>query len=364
MIIGILEPLGKGLDIAPETTGILMTVYAMSYAVLSPILVSVSGHIGRRRVMTLGLSLFLAATVLSALAPNLLVLSVGRVLAAAGAGMFTPVGAAVAANLFPETQRARVLAAVMFGFTLAQVVGVPAGSWIAYTFGWRYAFWGVVALNIPAIYLIWTFVPAGLRFQPITFKDLKDTLKDARMMFAIAFTGLYLGAIYVIFTYQTPLFSQQMGMGRDLITFTLVLAGIGSVIGNIMGGFMADRLGWFITLALLCCAQIVIMPFYSFLPLSLPSFFGLTIIWSIASWSFMAGQQMRLIGLAGPKAPVVLSLTAAAIYIGAAIGSAIGAIVITRTGLNGLGITASLCTTLALINLILSRRYPPPSHDS
>ena len=63
-------------------------------------------------------------------------------------------GAAVVAGLFPAEQRARALAAVMFGFPLAQVLGVPAGSWIAYTFGWRYLFWGVVAINIPAIYLL------------------------------------------------------------------------------------------------------------------------------------------------------------------------------------------------------------------
>ena len=362
VIIGILEPLGNGLGIAPEQAGILMTIYALSYAVLSPVLVSFTGNIGRRRVMTFGLTLFLIAGLLSALATTLTTLSIARVLAAAGAGMFTPVGAAVVAGLYPAEQRARVLAAVMFGFTLAQVLGVPAGSWIAYTFGWRYAFWGVVAINIPAIYLIWTFVPAGLTFQATTFKDLKDTLKDLRMMFAIAFTGLYLGSVYVLFTYMTPLFSQQMGMGRDLITLTLVISGLGAVVGNLLGGFMADKLGWFITLKALCVAQMIVMPFYSFLPISLPAFFTLTVVWAIIGWSFMAGQQMRLIGLAGPKAPVVLALTAASIYIGAAIGSAVGSIIITYYGFSGLGIAAAGCASLALANIILSHRYPPAAH--
>jgi DHA1 family inner membrane transport protein len=362
VIIGILEPLGNGLGIAPEQAGILMTIYALSYAVLSPVLVSFTGNIGRRRVMTFGLTLFLIAGLLSALATTLTTLSIARVLAAAGAGMFTPVGAAVVAGLYPAEQRARVLAAVMFGFTLAQVLGVPAGSWIAYTFGWRYAFWGVVAINIPAIYLIWTFVPAGLTFQATTFKDLKDTLKDLRMMFAIAFTGLYLGSVYVLFTYMTPLFSQQMGMGRDLITLTLLISGLGAVVGNLLGGFMADKLGWFITLKALCVAQMIVMPFYSFLPISLPAFFTLTVVWAIIGWSFMAGQQMRLIGLAGPKAPVVLALTAASIYIGAAIGSAVGSIIITYYGFSGLGIAAAGCASLALANIILSHRYPPAAH--
>tara|TARA_B110000908_G_scaffold151401_1_gene186092 strand:- start:424 stop:1590 length:1167 start_codon:yes stop_codon:yes gene_type:complete len=362
VIIGILEPLGDGLGIAPERAGILMTIYALSYAVLSPVLVSLTGHIGRRRVMAFGLTMFLASALLSAMATSMTMLGFARVLAAAGAGMFTPVGAAVVAGLFPAEQRARVLAAVMFGFTLAQVLGVPAGSWIAYTFGWRYAFWGVVAINIPAIYLIWTFVPAGLTFQAVTFNDLRDTLKDRRMMFAIAFTGLFLGSIYVLFTYMTPLFSQQMGMGRDMITLTLVISGLGAVAGNLLGGYMADRLGWFKTLTTLCVAQMLVMPFYSFLPMSLPAFFTLSVVWSVVGWSFMAGQQMRLIGLAGPKAPVVLALTAASIYVGAAIGSAIGSLVITHYGLSGLGIAAALFASLALANVILSHRYPPAAH--
>lgn len=364
VIIGVLEPLGAGLNIAPQRAGILMTVYALAYAVLSPVLVSLTGHIGRRRVMAFGLCLFLVSAILSATAQSLMTLSAARVIAAAGAGMFTPVGAAVVAGLFPAEQRARVLAAAMFGFTLAQVLGVPAGAWIAYTFGWRFAFWGVVVLNVPCIFLVWHFVPAGLKFQPVTLRDLGETLANGRMMLAIAFTGLFLGAIYVLYTYLTPVFSQLMGMGRDLISITLMVAGIGAVLGNILGGFMADRLGWFRTLIILCCSQIVIMPFYSFLPVSLPAFFALSVIWSVAGWSFMAGQQMRLIGVAGPKAPVVLALTAACIYIGAAIGSFIGSLVIARFGLEGLGIAAAACAVLALANVLLSARFPPDDQSA
>ena len=359
VIIGVLEPLGASLNVAPERAGILMTVYALAYAVLSPVLVSVTGHIGRRRVMAFGLTVFLCSAILSAMATSLTMLAAARVLAAAGAGMFTPVGAAVVAGLFPEDQRARVLAAAMFGFTLAQVLGVPAGSWVAYTFGWRYAFWGVVILNLPCIFLIWTFVPAGLKFQPVSLDDLRSILTNGRMMLAISFTGMFLGAIYVLYTYFTPMLSQMMGMGRDGITFILVLSGVGAVAGNIIGGIMADRLGWYKTLIILCCAQMLLMPIYSFLPIAMPGFFVLSIAWSIAGWSFMAGQQMRLIGLAGPKAPVVLALTAACIYIGAAIGSAIGSVVIAYFGIAGLGIAAALCASLALANLILSARFPP-----
>ena len=130
VIIGMLEPLGADLDRSPAQAGQLMTIYAVAYAILSPVLVALTGNVGRRRVMAGGFALFALAAVVSALAPNFMVLGGARVIAAAGAGIFTPLAAAVAAGLYPPEQRARVLAAVFFGLTISQVAGVPAGRWV------------------------------------------------------------------------------------------------------------------------------------------------------------------------------------------------------------------------------------------
>ena len=359
VIVGVLEPLGADMNVSTTEAGLLMTVYALAYAVLSPILVSLTGTIGRRRVMAFGLLLFLAAALISALAPNLLTLNIARIFAAAGAGLFTPVAAAVAAALYPVEQRGRVLAAVFFGLTLAQVVGVPAGSWIAYTFGWRYAFWIVVLLALPCLYLIWTQVPAGLSFQPVSLSDLGTVLAEARMMLAVLFTGTFLGSIYVLYTFLAPLLSETMGYGRNGVTLVLMIFGLGAVAGNLLGGLMSDRLGWRITLTVLCCLQMAIMPVFSLLPLPDPMVLLLSLSWAVAGWSFMAGQQARLIGYAGPRAPVVLALNAAAIYVGAALGSALGAFVIDAFGIKSIGLTAGLCAGLALIHITISAARAP-----
>lgn len=359
VIVGVLEPLGADMNVSTTEAGLLMTVYALAYAVLSPLLVSLTGTIGRRRVMALGLLLFLAAALTSALAPNLLTLNIARIFAAAGAGLFTPVAAAVAAALYPAEQRGRVLAAVFFGLTLAQVVGVPAGSWIAYTFGWRYAFWIVVLLALPCLYLIWTQVPAGLSFQPVSLSDLGTVLAEARMMLAVLFTGTFLGSIYVLYTFIAPLLSETMGYGRNGVTLVLMIFGLGAVAGNLLGGLMSDRLGWRITLTVLCCLQMAIMPIFSLLPLPDPVVLLLSLSWAVAGWSFMAGQQARLIGYAGPRAPVVLALNAAAIYVGAALGSALGAFVIDAFGIKSIGLAAGLCAGLALIHITISAARAP-----
>ncbi|KIN64413.1 Major facilitator superfamily protein [Sulfitobacter noctilucicola] len=364
VIIGLIEPLGEDIGRTPAQAGQLMTVYALAYAVMSPVLVALTGQIGRRRVMTAAFVLFTIAAILAALAPGFGMLVLSRIVAAAGAGMFTPVAAAVAAALYAPDQRARVLAAVFFGLTIAQVAGVPAGSYIAYSIGWRYAFGVVIVLSLPCIWLIWTRVPAGLRFQPVRMSDLGQTLGDFRTMLAITFTGTFLGSTYVLYTYIAPLLSQTMGYGRDGITFILVMFGLGAVGGNILGGMLADRYGWHRTLTGLCFAQIALMPLFSLLPFSTPLLGVLSVVWAVSGWSFMAGQQMRLINFAGPRAPVVLALNAAAIYVGAAIGSAFGGLVLAQFGITSLGFFAGLAALLALIHLTISaRRAPVPYTD-
>ena len=359
VIIGLLEPLGADLNRSPAQAGQLMTVYAVAYTLLSPILVALTGSIGRRRVMTAGFVLFALAAAVSAMAPNFTVLSGARIIAAAGAGLFTPLAAAVAAALYPEEQRARVLAAVFFGLTLSQVMGVPAGSWIAYTFGWRWALWLVLALAVPCTFLIWTRVPAGLRFQPVSMRDLRDTLSEGRLMLAIGFTATFIGAQYVLFTYIAPLLSETMGFSRNGITLVLMVSGIGAVIGNILGGLLSDRFGWHITLTGLCLTQVILMPVFSLLPLSETHLFIAVLLWAMCSWSFMAAQQTRLINIAGRRAPVVLALNAAAVYAGAAIGSAIGGTMISGYGILSLGVTAGFGAAIALIHLTLSARLNP-----
>jgi len=358
-IIGILEPLGDELGRSAANAGQLLTVYALAYAVLSPLMVAISGQIGRRRVLTASIALVCLAAAISALAPSFAVLSLGRVIAAAGAGIFTPVAAAVAAALYPEEKRAKVLAAVFFGLTISQVIGVPAGSWIAYSFGWRWAFWIVVVLCFPLIWLIWRRVPAGLKFQPVRMIDLGQVIVQGRMMLAVMFTASFLGATYVLYTYIAPLLSLNMGFGRDGIAFILLIFGIGAVCGNLMGGYLADRFGWKITLAGLCLCQMILMPFYSLLPVSTLALTLVSFFWALFGWAFMAGQQMRLINLAGPQAPVVLALNAAAIYIGAAAGSALGGLIIAGLGISALGLCAGLAAAFALLHLLLSTRLSP-----
>ncbi|MGR3503861.1 MFS transporter [Pseudaestuariivita sp.] len=359
MVVGLIEPVARDLAISDAAAGTMLTSYALGYAVLSPLLVALTGKAGRRRVIAAGLTIFALAAIVASLSTGLAGMSAARVLAAAGAGIVTPVASAVAAGLAPPQDRAKVLAYVFFGLTLAQVLGVPAGSWMGYTFGWQVAFWIVALLAVPTVWLVWTQVPAGLRFQPVTLGDLGQSLGNLPMMGATLFTGSFLGAIYVLYTYLAPLLSELMGFGRDGITIVLLTFGGAAVAGNLIGGWMGDRLGLGRTLTLVCIAQVALMPLFSALPFAPWLVVLLTFVWSLCGWSFAAPQQARLVQLAGPRAPVVLALNAAAIYIGAALGSVIGAAVLQALGPGALGASAGGMALLALIHLRLSLARPP-----
>ncbi|MBY4894120.1 MFS transporter [Rhodobacteraceae bacterium N5(2021)] len=356
MVIGMLPPLAADLGLSVSLAGWVMTIYAIAYAVTSPLLVSATGRVGRRKVLFAGLSIFAMANLLAALAPNEGVLFIARALAAVGAGITTPVTAAVVAGVVAPQQRARSLASVMFGLTLAQVIGVPAGGFVAFTFGWRFAFLIVAIIALPCLFLIWTRVPRGLHFQPVGLRDLGAVIADGPIMLAILVTATFLGAIYVPLTFLASLLEEVMGYGRNGISGILLCLGLAAVFGNLLGGWMADRFGPTRTLLFLALTQIVAMPLFSTLPMAGWLLFTLVFVWSTFGWSITAPQQARIISLRPERAPVVLSLNAAAIYIGAALGSAIGGAVIAGHGLIALGIAGGLGAAIALANIILSAR--------
>lgn len=356
VVVGLLDPLAADFGMSTAQAGWVMTAYALAYAVLSPLLVSLTGTLGRRRVIAAGLGVFALAQVVMALAPDPGFVFAARMIAAGGAGIVTPVAAAVAAGLSAPEVRGKALASVFFGLTLAQVFGVPVGSFIAYTFGWRAAFVIVALLALPCLWLIWTRVPRGLSFQAVTLADLGRVLRNGPMMLAVLFTASFLGAIWVVFTYLAPLLTEVMGWGRDGITLALLVFGVGAVLGNGLGGVMTDRIGPVRTLTVLSITQVFWLMLYAWLPMPAWLVLGIIFCQSICGWSFMAAQQARLVTLDPASAPVTLALNAAAIYVGAAVGSAIGSGVIGTAGVLSLGWVASGMAVVTVAHILISAR--------
>jgi predicted MFS family arabinose efflux permease len=262
----------------------------------------------------------------------------------------------VVAVVAPE-RRGKELSKVFLGLTVAQVLGVPVGSYLGYSVGWQAAFWAVASLSVVVLALLRRFVPAGLPSQVTSLSLLGAALRDPPRLFAAGFTGAFLGSMYVVYTYLAPMLEQTLGFGRDGVTLFLVLFGFGAVAGNLLGGYLNDHIGAYRTLVILCVAQAVLMPSLSLFPVSLPVAGLLVFTWSLAGWSFMAPQQVRLVTLAPHHQNIILALHASFIYLGASVGSAIGGAVLVRFGIGALGAAGGVCAMLTLLQLVVSQRW-------
>ena len=354
VVIGMLNPLADGLGVGPAEAGWIMTVYAMTYVVGSPLAVALTGAWGRRFVLVLGLMMFAAAALIAALSSTMLPVLLARVMAALGAGLFTPIAAAVAVTIAQPEHRGKSLAAVFFGLTLSQVLGIPTGSYVAYTFGWQSTFYIVFVLAFVTAIAVWRIVPAQLEIVPASLKSLVNTLSDWRAMLNVLYTGTLLAAIYIVYAYLAPLMKETMGFGRDELTLILLIFGVGAVAGNLAGGYLADKIGAVATLVLVSSVQMISMPFFTLLPFNEWLLFILVFTWSIFGWLFMAPQQSRLIVFSPERQGILLSLNAAAIYVGVSVGTAIGGVVIEIWGVSAVGIFGGLAGLVALIHLLTS----------
>ena len=361
VVVGVLPPLAAAFGVGAAEAGQVMSVYAIAYALASPVGVALTGRLDRRDVLGLGLALFGAGALVAALAPGFGVLLGARVVMAVGGGLVTPVAASVALGLALPAERGRALALVFGGLTLAQAVGVPAGAWVGYAFGWHAAF--ALAAALAAATLAASLrLPRGLQAPVTSLATLGAVLRAPALVAAVAFTAVFVGGLYVLYTYLAAFMEARLGLGRDGVSLLLLVYGAGAVIGNWAGGRLTDRVGPARTLTGLALAQLVVMPALTLLPLG-PGAGGvaavavLLLAWSASSWSFMVPQQARLAALDPERAPVLFALNAAAIYLGAALGAAAGAAVLAGTGGTALlGPVGALVAAAGLASLPLASR--------
>jgi predicted MFS family arabinose efflux permease len=355
VVIGILTPVASDLGISKAQASSLLTVYAVVYAISSPLLVALTGRFDRTWVLVGGIAAFSLGALAAALSGSLQAVLIARCVMALGAGIVTPVAASVGVALAGVDGRGRALAVVFGGLTLAQALGVPVGAWLGYAYGWRTAFAVVVALGVLSAVACMARLPRGIRVPVATLASLAGVLGSLRQCVAVAFTALFIGALYVFYTFLAPFLESRYQHGRDGVTAMLALFGAGAVVGNSIGGVLTDRIGPQRTLILLCTAQLLLLPLLTAVPMPMVLFGALIVLWSICCWSFMVPQQARLAALAPERIPVLFALNAAAIYVGGSMGSALGGATLQAAGFVLLGPVGATLALLALGSLWVGR---------
>jgi DHA1 family inner membrane transport protein len=356
VVIGIVTPIAEGLGVSKADAGIVLTSYAIAYALLSPIGAALTGSLSRRTVLVAALGLFCVGSLLSAVSTSLLMLTASRLLVAFGAALYTPLSAGVAVAVSAPEQRGWALARVFGGMTMAQVAGVPLGAWLAYRFGWHAPFFLAASLAAACALVLLRSIPSSLQFPSGNVRAVLGALGNARLMVSVTFTATLMAAVYIVFTYFAPLIEVSAGSNPEARTLYLVLFGLGAMGGNFVGGYLSDRVGPMRTLVLVCGAHIVMLPLFSVMPWHPVLLAAIVFVWSSFAWCFMPPQQSRLAAIAPDMVALALALNAAMIYAGIAVGSATAAMILARFGLEGLGVAAGLMGVMALLHLWMSAR--------
>jgi predicted MFS family arabinose efflux permease len=356
MIAGILPLMAEDLRVSVSITGQLVTVFAVGYAVGSPILTVVTAGMDRKRLILGTLALFGVANLLASVAPNYGWLMVSRVLLGVGAGTFFPAAGGLAAMAVPAAQRGRALALIYSGLTLATVFGVPLGTALGERLGWRATFIAVAVLSALAL----LGIAAGLpRVATPPVASLGDRLKLAArrdIQSVLALTVIALTGGFAVYTYFAPFLETIGGFQGDTLALVLLLFGVGAASGNFFGGYAADK--WNIRrflMTMLLLSTIVFaglsllgqhwLPIAVIRPLAVVAVF----LWGFISWSMPSIQQFRLVSLSGPLAPIALSLNSSAIYLGIGLGAVLGSVVIASGSVASLGWAGAICAALAFL---------------
>jgi DHA1 family inner membrane transport protein len=323
VIGGIMAPLAHDLGIGVPTAGQAMTAYALSTALLAPLVLLSTGRWPRRNALLLALALFAAGNVLCALAHSLTALLVGRVLMGLGA-VFTPISAGIAVALVQPAQRGKALAFVFLGISLSYVVGMPLGAWLGLAYGWHAPIWVVAALSGAALVAVAVRVPAVAAAPGASFGGIGALLARRDVLAALALTLLYFIAIFAVFSYIGPVLQALVPMSSARLSVTLALFGLSGVAGTLIGGAANDRFGsrrtLLVQLSVLGTTMVA-------LPLAAGSWgllIAVLLVWGTAGFGMMAPQQSRLAALAPAQAPLLLSLNTSMLYLGTATGAIVG----------------------------------------
>ncbi|MEU6015717.1 MFS transporter [Streptomyces sp. NPDC047515] len=241
VIAGLLPEVATDFGVSLPTAGLLVPGYALGMVVGAPLLTVLGAKAPRKRLLLWLVGLFVAAGLLSALAPGYEVLLAGRVLSALAGGAYVGTAAVVAAGLVAPERKASAIATVFMGLSLANVLGVPGGTALGQALGWRAAFWAVTAIGAVLLAAIAALVPPIPRDRGTDFRRELAVFRRGRVWLALAATAFGWAPFLTVLTYITPLLTRVTGFDGRTVPLMLVLIGMGMVVGTSLAGRLADR---------------------------------------------------------------------------------------------------------------------------
>ncbi|HXI06946.1 MAG: MFS transporter [Bradyrhizobium sp.] len=352
---GMLKELAEGLDVSIRTAGLLVTFGAIVLCVGSPVSAWLTSRIDRRRLLAVTLAVLAVTNIASAFAPDYASLLALRLLMLAVGVIYTPQAAGTAAMIVPEAKRGSTIAYVFLGWSLAAAVGLPLIAVVAHRYGWRAAHGGIGALGIVSFLLLTWRLPAGLFGAPVQLRTWADLARNRLVVLLLLITTLYMSGQFVIFTFMGPLLAGLTGASPDATGLVFAIYGVFGFVGVMVATRIVDGWGAYRT-SLLSLSMVlagiagwtVTSGNYLLMAISVA-------VWGLGFASTNSMQQVRLIAAAPPLASASVSLNTSVLYIGQAIGSAVGGVLYGGELFLGAGYVATAFVALAVVTVLLTR---------
>ncbi|WP_438487738.1 MFS transporter [Streptomyces sp. S186] len=361
VMAGLLPVIAADVGTRVSLAGQLVTVFTLAYAIAAPLVAGLLSGVRPRLLILAALAVFTLGNGLTALAPSLGTLLAARVVAGAGAGVYSALSTAAAAALVPEEKRGRALALVMGGMSAGTVLGVPVGVLLAEHTGWRATLWLVTALGAVALGGLAALLPQVPAAPAVPVRARLAAIADRKVAPVVTVSFLAAVASLGLYTYLAPVLAAAGGVHE--VAPYLWAWGAGGVLGSVLAGPLVDRTGRARTLAggvlLVVAAAQALLP--TLADVALPGAVAALVAWGAAGWAFQVPQQHRLLRASEQRGTVALALNNSALYLGSAVGSALGGLAL-AAGLSPAALpwaAAGVAALGLLVHLAAGRRSRP-----
>lgn len=370
IMVGILPDIAVGLKVSEVTVGNLVSLFAFVYAPVTPLGSALSARFPRFATHMTLIGVFLAGNLLCAFAPNYAVLMAGRILIALVSGTLVAIAMTYAPDVTTDTFRTKFIAWVFSGFSIASVVGVPVGTWVANAFGWRWAFHLVNALTVVLIIGMVAVLPHNSHIVKIGFLPQFRLFFDRRIQLGVLDVVCGAAASYVFYTYLTPIMRDEVHVPEQYLSVGLVIFGAACLWSNLYGGKLADRgrgVEPLTHIRPIYCAHAVLMA--SLVVAHWVPVYGALLLVVLGMFMYLqnSASQVLYMDVASQSHPGSLNLAASlnsmSFNIGIALGSAVGGLINGHFGLMWLGPVGALFLVCAIVITTMLRPFVAQERD-
>ncbi|WP_180007842.1 MULTISPECIES: MFS transporter [unclassified Acinetobacter] len=357
--MGFLPEIAADLSVSIPQAGLLISAYAVGVMIGAPLMTLWLARFPKRTALILLMAIFTIGNILATIAPNYLGLMAARLVTSLNHGAFFGLGSVVAASVVPKDKQASAVAMMFMGLTIANIGGVPLATWVGQNIGWRMSFAAITLLGIITMLALWK----ALHHQQQTEKpDVRAELKVLTRMpvvLALLTTVMSAGAMFALYTYIAPSLKVFTHASPELITFMLVLIGIGFSIGNHFGGKFADQSLDKTLIGFLVLLMLMMLLFPILATTTIGAAIAL-IIWGAAAFAVVPPLQMRVMTVAHDAPGLASSVNIGAFNLGNALGAVAGAAVLNlNLSYAAVSYTGATLSAIALILVLIQMKLKP-----